>query len=97
MSQDTAANREKKRRSKSADAIAALDASEGSSKPAAPAPAPKPKPRENVGTGRDDSQANFDRLSAGLRAKIAVAKKAGNTTLAVKLEARLAELRKTVQ
>ena len=98
MSQDTAADREKARRSKSADAIAAMDAAEqgGKKKPAAAAPAAK-KPTEKKGAGRDDSQANFDRLAAGLRAKIAAAKGSGNNALAVKLEARLAELRKTIQ
>lgn len=94
MPNHTAAEKEKKRRNRSADAIAALDASEQGSRPAPK----KRKPRkEAIGTGRDDSQTNFDRLAAGLRQRISAARKTGNNTLAAKLEARLVELRKTVQ
>jgi hypothetical protein len=57
----------------------------------------KAAPKEKRGTGRDDSKANFERLAKGLRAKIAVARGAGNTELASRLESRLAELRKTIQ
>lgn len=96
MPQHTAAEREKNRRGKSAAAIAALDASEQGT-PTKPKKPKKAAPRERVGTGRDDSQTNFDRLAAGLRSRISAARKTGDNTLAAKLEARLAELRKTVQ
>jgi len=70
-----------------------------SSTPAAPAKpaAPKAKPKENVGTGRNDAQSNFQRLSAGLRKQIQTANAAGNKTLAAKLTARLAELKKITE
>jgi len=73
---------------------------EGSStaprKPAAAAPKPT-KPKEKVGTGRNDAQSNFERLSAGLRSRIQTARAAGNKDLAAKLEARLAELKKMTE
>ena len=95
MPQHTAAEQEKNRRNRSADAIAANDASEqGTPTPAEPK---KAAPKERIGTGRDDSQTNFDRLAAGLRSRIAAARKTGDGALAAKLEARLVELRKTGQ
>ena len=90
--------KERDRQTRTERELEALGEGSSGNKPAAAAPAaPKAAPKEKVGTGRDDSQANFDRLAAGLRQRISVAKKAGNATLAAKLEARLAELRKTVQ
>jgi hypothetical protein len=52
---------------------------------------------EVVGTGRDDSQANFERLSAGLIKKRAIAEAAGNAAGVADLNARLAALKETVQ
>lgn len=95
MPEHTAAERQKKRQNKSAAAIAANDASEQSTSTTNnPAPAAKAAPKEKVGTGRNDSESNFKRLSAGLRKKIAAASASGNTALAERLAVRLVELRK---
>ncbi len=96
MPAHTPAEKEKNRRNRSASTIEALDASEQGDQLPVPKKRAAPK-QERVGTGRDDSQANFDRLAAGLRQRISAAKKTGNNTLAAKLEARLVELRKTVR
>lgn len=95
----TAAEREKARQTRSERELAAQG--EGFT-PAQPAPAaapvkPKAKPKEAIGTGRNQAQQNFDRLSADLRKQIDAARKTGDNTLAAKLEARLAELRKMTE
>jgi hypothetical protein len=76
--------------------LAALEATEQS---AAPKKKKKKKavPKENVGTGRDDSQANFERLAAGIRRKMAIAEAAGNTAGVATLQSRLDALKETVQ
>lgn len=96
MPSHTAKEKEKNRRNKSADAIAANDASEQSTsttnKPA-PAAAAKQKPAEKIGTGRDDSQSNFARMSKKLRQDIIRERAAGNIAKADSLVDRLARLK----
>lgn len=95
---EAARRKETARQTRTERELAALGEGTGSRTPRKPAAAarPKAKPKEKRGTGRDDSQTNFNRLAKGLRAQISAAKSAGNTGLAVKLEARLVELRKTI-
>ena len=88
----TAADNEKARQSRTERELERLESQEQGT-----AKKKKKKVKEKIGTGRDDSQANFERIANGLRKNIVTAQEAGNHTLAAKLEARLAELRKTVQ
>ena len=92
--------KEEARQTRTERELEALGEGTGSrnNKPAQPVkPKPKPKPQERRGTGRNDAQANFERLSAGLRKQIQTAEAAGNNTLAAKLKARLAELKKITE
>ena len=87
----------KKLKSKSEKELERLEAAEGGQKaaaPAEPAAAPKAPATESAGVGRNDAEANFIRLSAGLRKRQATASAAGNDALAAKIAARLKELRK---
>jgi len=96
--QSDARKNETARQTRTERELAKLESEEQGSAPAAAEPVkPKAKPKEKVGTGRNDANANFVRLSAGLRKQIQTAKSAGNNTLAAKLEARLAELKKMTE
>jgi regulator of protease activity HflC (stomatin/prohibitin superfamily) len=64
---------------------------------AAAAKKKKKAQKEKVSAGRDDSQANYERLSAGLRARLATARGAGNQKMVTDLEARLKALKETVK
>ena len=87
-----------KLKNRSPDAIAENDASESGKRRVPNTSDPNsPKAiarRKKAGVGRNDAEANFVRLSARLRADQARAKAAGNDTLAAKIAARIAELRK---
>lgn len=98
MPDHTAAHRQRARQTRTERELQRLG--EGSSPPSRPRPkreAPKKPAAEAAGVGRNQAQENFNRLAAGLRKKIQVAKGAGNNTLAAKLEARLAELKKITE
>jgi len=96
--------KEEARQTRTERELEALGEGTGSRQPRKPAAAAKPKPKpkptkphERRGTGRNDAQANFDRLSKGLRERIYAAEEAGNSALAQKLKLRLEELRKVTE
>ncbi len=95
MPQHTPAEKEKRRRNRSADEIARLDASEGGGGTPAKKPAKKPQKKERSGVGRDNSNANADRLGAALRARIEAARGADNLKMVNTLKARLKALEAT--
>jgi len=97
MPTGTVAEKEKARQTRTERELQALG--EGT-KPSRPRPVrtpPKKPAAEAIGVGRNQAQENFNRLSAGLRKKIAAARASGNNTLAKKLEVRHAELKKITE
>ena len=91
MPEHTIAEKKKNLVSKSAAAIAANDATEGSTAPAKPAPKPAKKPKEKIGVG-DDAKARREqtgRVVKGLRIKFEKAMTGGNKAKADTLRERI--------
>ncbi len=94
MPAHTAAEKEKNRQIKSTSAISKLDAAE-QGKPKKKPAKKKPAPVEKRGVGRDDSNANADRLGKQMREAIAREKANGNLVKVENLKSRLKQLEAT--